>query len=66
MKSFFDLEPAGVEFVFNLNFLGVLLPTQVFAQDMLEKKEGAILNISSMNAYTPLTKIPPTPGPRPR
>ena len=40
VKSFFDLEPAGVEFVFNLNFLGVLLPTQVFAQDMLEKKEG--------------------------
>ena len=62
VKSFFDLEPAGVEFVFNLNFLGVLLPTQVFAQDMLEKKEGAILNISSMNAYTPLTKIPAYSG----
>lgn len=62
VKSFFDLEPAGVEFVFNLNFLGVLLPTQVFAQDMLEKMEGAILNISSMNAYTPLTKIPAYSG----
>lgn len=62
VKSFFDLEPAGVEFVFNLNFLGVLLPTQVFAQDMLKKKEGAILNISSMNAYTPLTKIPAYSG----
>lgn len=62
VKSFFDLEPAGVEFVFNLNFLGVLLPTQVFTQDMLEKKEGAILNISSMNAYTPLTKIPAYSG----
>lgn len=62
VKSFFDLEPAGVEFVFNLNFLGVLLPTQVFAQDMLEKKEGVILNISSMNAYTPLTKIPAYSG----
>lgn len=62
VKSFFDLEPAGVEFVFNLNFLGVLLPAQVFAQDMLEKKEGAILNISSMNAYTPLTKIPAYSG----
>lgn len=62
VKSFFDLEPAGVEFVINLNFLGVLLPTQVFAQDMLEKKEGVILNISSMNAYTPLTKIPAYSG----
>ena len=66
VKSFFDLEPAGVEFVFNLNFLGVLLPTQVFAQDMLEKKEGAILNISSMNAYTPLTKIPAYSGAKAR
>ncbi len=57
-KSFFDLEPDGVEFVFKLNFQGTLLPTQVFAKDMVEKKSGCILNISSMNAYTPLTKIP--------
>ena len=57
-KSFFDLDASGVDFVFKLNFQGTLLPTQVFAKDMAEKKSGCILNISSMNAYTPLTKIP--------
>lgn len=57
-KSFFDLDASGVDFVFKLNFQGTLLPTQVFAKDMVEKKKGCILNISSMNAYTPLTKIP--------
>ena len=57
-KSFFDLESDGVDFVFKLNFQGTLLPTQVFAKDMVDKKSGCILNISSMNAYTPLTKIP--------
>ncbi len=57
-KSFFDLEADGVDFVFKLNFQGTLLPTQVFAKDMVEKGAGCILNISSMNAYTPLTKIP--------
>ena len=57
-KSFFDLQADGVDFVFKLNFQGTLLPTQVFAKDMVEKKAGCILNISSMNAYTPLTKIP--------
>ncbi len=57
-KSFFDLDPAGVDFVFKLNFQGTLLPTQVFAKDMVAKKGGCILNISSMNSYTPLTKIP--------
>ena len=57
-KSFFDLDPSGVDFVFKLNFQGTLLPTQVFAKDLVEKKGGCILNISSMNAYTPLTKIP--------
>ena len=57
-KSFFDLDASGVDFVFKLNFQGTLLPTQVFAKDMVEKKAGCILNISSMNAYTPLTKIP--------
>ena len=56
-KSFFDLEADGVDFVFKLNFQGTLLPTQAFAKDMLETG-GCILNISSMNAYTPLTKIP--------
>ncbi len=57
-KSFFDLDVSGVDFVFKLNFQGTLLPTQVFAKDMVENKKGCILNISSMNAYTPLTKIP--------
>ena len=57
-KSFFDLDSSGVDFVFKLNFQGTLLPTQVFAKDMVAKKSGCILNISSMNAYIPLTKIP--------
>ena len=57
-KSFFDLQADGVDFVFKLNFQGTLLPTQVFAKDMVAKKAGCILNVSSMNAYTPLTKIP--------
>lgn len=57
-KTFFDLDAAGVDFVFKLNFQGTLLPTQVFAKDMVDRKSGCILNISSMNAYTPLTKIP--------
>jgi len=57
-KSFFDLDAGGVDFVFKLNFQGTLLPTQTFAKDMVAKKHGCILNISSMNAYTPLTKIP--------
>ena len=51
-KSFFDLSPDGVDFVFKLNFQGTLLPTQAFARDMVEKGAGCILNISSMNAYT--------------
>lgn len=57
-KTFFDLEPDGVDFVFKLNFQGTLLPTQVFAKDLVENKGGCILNISSMNSYIPLTKIP--------
>ena len=60
--SFFDLDTSGVEFVFNLNFIGTLLPTQIFAQDMVDKEGCNILNISSMNAFTPLTKIPAYSG----
>jgi len=61
-KTFFDLDQSGVDFLFKLNFQGTLLPTQVFAKDMVEKKSGNILNISSMNAYIPLTKIPAYSG----
>ena len=62
ITTFFDLDPAGVGFVFNLNFLGTLLPTQVFARGMAERGTGAVINISSMNAFTPLTKIPAYSG----
>ena len=56
-KSFFDLDASGVDFVFKLNFQGSLLPTQTFVKDMVERNSGVILNISSMSAYTPLTKV---------
>ena len=60
--SFFDLDQKGVEFVFNLNFIGTLLPSQIFAQDMIGREGCNILNVSSMNAFTPLTKIPAYSG----
>lgn len=57
-STFFGLQMEGFDRVFALNFQGTLLPTMVFAKDMLTKGKGAIVNISSMNSYTPLTKIP--------
>ncbi|MFR8010275.1 MAG: SDR family oxidoreductase [Clostridia bacterium] len=62
MKDFFALDPDGVRFVFDLNFIGTFLPTQVFAQDMVGRKGCTILNVSSMNAFRPLTKIPAYSG----
>lgn len=61
-KTFFDLDTSGIQFTFNLNFIGTLLPTQVFARDMVGRTGCSILNISSMNAFTPLTKIPAYSG----
>ncbi|MBQ8029365.1 MAG: SDR family oxidoreductase [Clostridia bacterium] len=58
IKTFFDLDPQGISFVFNLNFLGTLIPTQVFARDMAQKENTCIIMVTSMNAYRPLTKIP--------
>ena len=58
ITTFFELDPSGIQFVFNLNFLGTLLPTQVFARDMADREAPVILNVSSMNSFRPLTKIP--------
>ena len=57
-SSFFDLPKDALEFVFDLNLLGTILPSQVFGRGMAQRKEGVILNISSMNAFRPLTRIP--------
>ena len=55
--SFFDLSAEAIRFVFDLNFIGTLLPSQVFGKEMAENSTGVILNVSSMNAFRPLTKI---------
>jgi NAD(P)-dependent dehydrogenase (short-subunit alcohol dehydrogenase family) len=60
--SFFDLDPKGIEFVFHLNVLGTVLPSQVFARAMARAGRGGVINISSMNAFRPLTKIPAYSG----
>lgn len=62
LVTFFDLDDQGIRFVFDLNFLGTLLPCQEFARDMVGRKGCNIINISSMNAFTPLTKIPAYSG----
>lgn len=58
VTTFYDLTADGIQFVFNLNFIGTFLPTQVFSRDMVLRGRGNIINISSMNSFKPLTKIP--------
>lgn len=58
LKTFFNLDKSGFDFVFGLNMMGTLLPSQVFVSDMLDRENCCVLNVSSMNAFTPLTKIP--------
>ncbi|HOB86195.1 MAG TPA: SDR family oxidoreductase [Bacillota bacterium] len=58
IRSFFSLDPESIQLVFGVNFTGTLLATQVFARDMAEGKGGSIINVTSLSAFTPLTKIP--------
>ncbi|WP_224994797.1 SDR family oxidoreductase [Cesiribacter sp. SM1] len=62
VTTFFDLDPVGIQFVFDLNFLGTFLPTREFALDMVEKEQGVVLNVSSMSSLRPLTRIPAYSG----
>jgi len=62
LKTFFDLDMPSIEFVFNLNFIGTLLPIQVFSRSMAERGSGVIINVSSMSAFKPLTRIPAYSG----
>ena len=62
LVTFYGLDPKGIEFVFNLNFLGTLLPSQAFTRKMAVRRKGVVINISSMNAFKPLTKIPAYSG----
>lgn len=62
IKNFFALDTDGIDFVFKLNFLGTLIPSQIFGKDMAPKEHATVINISSMNAFTPLTKIPAYSG----
>jgi NAD(P)-dependent dehydrogenase (short-subunit alcohol dehydrogenase family) len=57
-QLFFDLSADALQWVFNLNLMGTLLPSQIFGREMAENKAGIILNFSSMNAFRPLTRIP--------
>lgn len=61
-NTFFDLEKDAINGTFNMNFLGTLLPSQVFGKDLLDQKGAVVVNISSMNAFRPLTKIPAYSG----
>jgi NAD(P)-dependent dehydrogenase (short-subunit alcohol dehydrogenase family) len=58
ITSFYELDQEGIQYVFNLNFLGTLLPCQAFTKPMVARRQGVIINISSLNAFKPLTKIP--------
>ena len=58
VKTFFDLDKDGFKFVFDLNILGTIIPSQVFVKDMLGRSGCTVLNMTSMNAFRPLTKIP--------